>query len=122
MIFNLIIPKLNEYMKSVRIEALYVALGEQLLSGSKVLDMSVDLSSVFAQNCPPISYHRVVLREKLWVRKLLIQTGSYCNPDDCIALLSSEPTEALDQAIARPARIMVAGIVYHPEMWSGSHA
>lgn len=109
-------------MKSARIEALYVTIGEQLLSGSKVLDMSVDLSNVFAQNCPPISYHRVVLREKLWVRKLLIQPGSYCNPDDCIALLSSEPTEALDQAIARPARIMVAGIVYHPEMWSGSHA
>ncbi|MDE8349748.1 MAG: hypothetical protein POG74_09745 [Acidocella sp.] len=109
-------------MRSARIEIIYAKPNNQLALGGKLFDISIDLSSSFAQNCPPISYHRVVLREKLWLRTPLAKPGEYWEPDACIALLSNEPTESLNATIARPARIMAAGIVYHPEMWSGTHA
>jgi hypothetical protein len=121
LLFSLAIPNVNEYMTKARIECLYAEPGAALPVGAKIADISVDLSDVFPQNCPPTSYHRIVLREKLWLRQVLVSAGQNCDPGAGIAIFSSTADEPLDAAIARPVRVMVAGIMHHPEMWSGRY-
>jgi len=108
-------------MISARIETLHATPGTWLAIGAKIIDISIDLSDVFPQNCPPTSYHRIVLREKLLLRQVLAAAGQYCAPGERIAMFSDTADEPLDSGIARPARVMAAGIMHHPDMWSGRH-
>ncbi len=121
MLFSLAVPKLNEHMTAARIECLYAQPGAALAVGAKIVDISIDLSDVFPQNCPPTSYHRIVLREKLLLRQVLVTAGQYCDPGACIAIFSNGADEPLDTGIARPVRVMAAGIMHHPDMWSGRY-
>jgi hypothetical protein len=122
LLVELKLPLFNPEMKTALIESLYCEEGAELALGSKLIDVSVDLSSGFAQNCPPISYYRMVLRDRLWLRKLLVAPGETCEAGARIALLSTEPDEPLDGVPARAARCMTAGIVFHDGMWSGRAA
>jgi hypothetical protein len=106
-------------MSGALIECIYVACGTQLPAGAKILDMSVDLGSTFAQDCPPISYYRLVLREKLWLRRLTVTVGTTWDLEQEIAIFSTEQDEPAEGHIDRGARSAVAGIVYHTGMWSG---
>lgn len=122
MLVELKIPEFLPQMKTALIESVYCQEGAELPLGAKILDVSVDLSGAFAQNCPPISYYRMVLRDRLWLRKLLVAPGDRCEAGAQIAILSTEPDEPLDASPARAARCMTAGIVYHDGMWSGRAA
>ena len=122
MLVELKIPLFNPEMKTALIESVYCEEGAQLALGTKLLDVSVDLSGAFAQNCPPISYYRMVLRDGLWLRKLFFAPGDACEAGARFALLSTEPDEPLDAPPARAARCMTAGIVFHDGMWSGRAA
>ncbi len=110
MLYDFRLPRLSPHMSGARLSA-----------GSKFLDISVDLGSAFAQDCPPISYYRVVLREALWLRMLAVAAGAACDLGQPIAIFSSEPDEPADGAVARGVRVATAGIVYHAGMWSGGN-
>jgi hypothetical protein len=120
LLFDLRIPKVSEHMVEALIETTYGRESLQMKIGSKIVDFSVDLSSGFAQNCPPISYYRVVLRENLWLRKILVSPGGRFAAGTSVATFSTSPDEPSDAAVTRPVRIMTAGIVYHNGMWSGN--
>ena len=122
MLVELTLPLFNPEMTTALIERVYCAEGDELLLGAKLLDVSVDLSGAFAQNCPPISYYRMVLRDRLWLRKLLIAPGAHYEAGTQVAILSTEQDEPLGGPPARAARCMTAGIVYHDGMWSGRAA
>jgi hypothetical protein len=117
MLFELKMPKLNDNMDTGLIETAYGAEGSALKLGSKLLDISVDLSRAFSQNCPPVSYYRLVLRETLWLRSLAAP-GTRCTAGERIALFSNTPDEPIDGPVAREARVLVAGINVHDEMFS----
>jgi hypothetical protein len=122
LLVELKIPLFNPEMKTALVESVYCDEGAELALGAKILDVSVDLSGAFAQNCPPISYYRMVLRDRLWLRKLFFAPGDSCEAGARFALLSTEPDESLAAEPARAARCMTAGIVYHDGMWSGRAA
>jgi hypothetical protein len=122
MLFSLTIPKLNEHVTAARIELIHAAAGAQLAIGAKLVDLSVDLSDVYAQDCPPISFHRIVLRETLRLCRWLAEPGQIFAPGDPIAIFADSASAPPDGPIARPVRIMTAGIAYHPDMWSGDQA
>ena len=119
MLVDLKVPQFHPQMKAALIELVYCAEGELLVPGGKVLDLSVDLSAAFAQNCPPIAFYRMVLRENLWLRKLMVGRGDHAEAGEAVALFSTECDEPLDMPVARAARQMTAGIVYHEKMLSG---
>jgi hypothetical protein len=121
MIYEFRLPSIVTQMTGATFEFLHAQPGDAMKMGSKLLDFSVDLSSAFAQECPPISFYRVVLREKAWLRKLDLTPGQFCELDEVVAIFSSSPDEDLDQPIARAVRTTVAGIVHHDAMWTGSH-
>jgi hypothetical protein len=120
MFFDLRLMKINPHMSGARIECVYAQAGQSLKIGDKLFDLSVDLSSAFAQDCPPISYFRVVARERGWVRETCVEAGDSCDVGTLLAILSPEPEDDLEGAPARPVRVTTAGITFHAGMWSAS--
>ncbi len=118
MIFEFRLPLINPHMSGASIEYLHSGPG-LLKAGSKFLDVSVNLGSAFAQECPPISFYRFVMRESAWLREIKAVSGQHYAVEDSVALFSSEPEESLDKPIARGIRVTVAGILHHPGMWTG---
>ena len=109
-------------MSNALIENSYVEVDDEIKIGQKIFDFSVDLSSAFSQDCPPISYYRLVLRERAWLRKRLVTVGEQHDAGTVMAIFSTEPDEPDDGAIVRQVRVATAGIMYHSGMWSGRNA
>lgn len=106
-------------MSAAVVECLHAKVGSPLKIGHKLFDLSVDLSSAFSQDCPPISFFRIVLRENAWLRELRVVPGQSCRLGDVLAIFSSDELEPIDQLSQRPIRITLAGIVHHEGMWTG---
>jgi hypothetical protein len=119
MILEFKLPLINPHMSGATIEFLHSGPGA-VKAGSKFLDVSVDLGSAFAQECPPISFYRFVMREPAWLRDIQAVPGRHYAVDERVALFSTDPDEALDQPAARGVRVTVAGIMHHSGMWTGS--
>ena len=120
MIYEFRLPLIVNQMTGATLECLYAKSGDSLRMGSKLFDLSIDLGSVFAQQCPPISFFRVVVREAAWLRKLDLVPGAFSELDEALAIFSTSPDEDIDQPAARAIRTAVAGIVHHDGMWTGS--
>ncbi|HVR57111.1 MAG TPA: hypothetical protein VMT72_09815 [Pseudolabrys sp.] len=121
MIYTFRLPLINPHMSSARVECVFAGPGNALKNGSKLFDLGVDLSSAFAQECPPVSFFRVVLREPVIFRRLDAERGKLCQVGDQIALFSDKADESLDAPV-RDIRFAVAGIIHHEGMWTGSVA
>ncbi len=100
------------------VEVCYVGLGDDLGPGHKLLDISIDLSARFNQNCPPISYYRIVSRERARVVKLLVPPGGLCAPGEVVALCATDRDDGVDGPVGRSLRVTTAGILGHDRMWS----
>lgn len=122
MICEFRLPAIVNQMNGATLECLYAKPGDLLKVGSKLFDISVDLSSAFAQECPPVSFFRVVMRETAWLRKIDREPGGFASLGDVIAVLSTEPDEPIAAPNARVVRTTVAGIVHHDGMWTGRPA
>jgi hypothetical protein len=120
MLYELRLTKINPNMNAAVIECVYAKEGSALKVGEKLWDLSVDLSSGFSQYCPPISYFRVVVREKVWLQKLLVVPGDSCDVGKLMAVFSTEQDTPTEGAPARPLRITTAGIAHHSGMWTAS--
>jgi hypothetical protein len=120
MIYEFRLPIIVSQMTGATLECLHAKHCDSLKMGSKLFDLSIDLSSVFAQECPPISFFRVVLREAAWLRKLELAPGKFSQLDEEMAVFSTSPDEDISQPAARTVRTTVAGIVHHDGMWTGS--
>jgi len=118
MIFEFKLPLISPHMSEGLIECLYTSPGSALKPGDKLLDLSVNLSNNFAQDCPPISFYRVIIREKLILREFRFAPGQSCKVDEVIAVFSNDPAEPLDQPAQRVIRFATAGIIHHPGLWT----
>jgi hypothetical protein len=117
LLLTLNLPRCNDLMTAAVVEALHAAPGTMLPTGSKLVDVRVDLSGVAPHDCPPISHYRLVLREPAWLRALAVGVGDLVATDALVAQFSSEPDESLTGAPARPVRITIAGILPAVDDW-----
>ena len=53
MLIVLTLPRINEHMTVAEIQTIHAAEGQFLDLGAKLLDLSIDLSSVAPHDCPP---------------------------------------------------------------------
>lgn len=117
MLLSLRLPRIHELMSSALIEAIYPSVATLLPVGAKFADVTVDLSSIAAQDCPPISHFRLVLRERVWLRALFVASGDEVAVDATVALFATEPDEALDAGPERAVRVSIAGILAQSQAW-----
>ncbi len=105
------LPRITEHVSFATITAVHVAEGDLLKPGSKLLDVSIDLSSIAPHDCPPISLYRIATRDRAWLRRLCISTGESVIAGADLAYFTTEPDEPLTGTPSRSARISVAGII-----------
>ena len=120
MILEFKLPLISPHMTEAVIECYYAAPGTALKAGDKLLDVSVDLSSSFSQDCPPISFYRIVMRERAILCELRPAAGQTCKVGELVALFSTTEGEATDQPAQRGIRSAIAGILHHAGMWSSN--
>ena len=111
MLLNLTLPRINDHMDTAMIDQIHAMLGAAMPVGGKLLDLTVDLSAAAPHDCPPVSHYRLVVRDRVWLRRLDIAAGDTPQVGDSLALFSTEPDEPLDGAPARQVRLAVAGII-----------
>ena len=114
LILNLTLPQINPLMTTAVIDRIYAEVGAQIPLGSKLFDLTVDLSAAVAQDCPPIGHYRLVVRDLLWLRRLDVAPGDEPNVGASLALFSTEPDEPLDGTPVRQTRLAIVGIVPQP--------
>jgi len=119
-IFDFRLPLISPHMSESLIECLYVTPGSALKTGDKLFDLSVNLSDSFSQDCPPISFFRIIMREKLVLREFRLACGQPCKVGELIAVFSTGADEATDQPAQRGIRFTTAGIIHHGGMWTGN--
>ena len=117
MILVATVPSIHPLMRSARVEAVHAVPGTALAPGAKLLDLRVDLSLAVAHDCPPVTYHRIALRERVWLRRLEVAAGDEVATGAVVAVFSNEPDEPLDAAAGRAVRVSVAGILNEPDWW-----
>lgn len=119
MLLTLALPRINEYMTSARIDQIHSDVGAALGMGAKFLDLTIDLSEIAEQDCPPISHFRLAVRDRVWLRRLQVARGDTIEVDAPIAWFTTDADEPLDVAPSRSVRIAIAGILAPPERWQG---
>jgi pyruvate/2-oxoglutarate dehydrogenase complex dihydrolipoamide acyltransferase (E2) component len=118
LLLTLTLPRITDYMTTAVIEAIYVNQGESISLGAKLLDLRVDLSAAISHDCPPISFFRLALRDRAWLRRLYVSPGNEIEVGAPLAQFSTEPNEPLDREPGRPARVSIAGILPQSDWWN----
>jgi hypothetical protein len=98
----------------------HVVPGSEIKVGTKLLDLRLDLGSAAPQDCTPISFFRIVAREKGWLRQLAITEGEVVQVGQSLALVSSVSEGPLDLPPARTMRITTASILGGAEWLTNS--
>ena len=119
-IFDFRLPLISPHMSEALIECLHATPGSAMKTGDKLLDLSVDLSTNFSQDCPPISFFRIIMRENVVLREFRLACGQSCKVGELIAIFSTTADEAKDQTAQRGIRTATAGIIHHGGMWTGN--
>lgn len=119
LLLALTLPRINEHMLSAVVAAVHPSAGAELAVGAKLVDLTVDLTAIAAQDCPPVSHFRMVVRERAWLRELAVARGDEIAVGTRIALFSTDPHELLDAEPVRELRVAIAGILMQAPAWSG---
>lgn len=102
---------------SARVARIYPSEGAQLRRGDRLFDLTVDLSGGVTRDCPPISSCRIVLREDVWLRRLMVAPGEELGEPAVLALISTDPDGAEEPAM-REARVTVATMLLPGDWWA----
>lgn len=117
MLLAIELPRFHELMTTGVVTAVHTAPGTALAPGTPLIDVRVDLSEAAAQDCPPVSWFRLVCREHGVLRALTAAEGSELAPGARIGLVTTTPDEASTGEPMRAARVTVAGILPPDTAW-----
>lgn len=117
LLLTLTLPRINEYMSTATIQSVYAAEGASLTPGLKLLDLSIDLSAIVPHDCPPISFYRISMRERVWLRRLNVTAGTDVEVGAALACFSTLPGESLNSGPSRAVRVTIAGIIDQSDWW-----
>jgi len=116
LLLTLNLPHILDYMTAASVEAIHAGVGDELERGAKLLDLKVDLTAGAAHDCPPISYYRILLRERARLTALGVSCGDEPLVGAELARFASLAPETGEGAEGRPARVAIAAI-FGPDVW-----
>jgi hypothetical protein len=114
-ILALKMPQIGAGMTEAVVEGVLMALGAEVRPNQPLLDIRVDFSGGAAQDCPPISFFRIVAREKGCVREITCKRGDRVLVGAGLALLTTSPDDAMGLPVARGLRTTAVGVLHSPD-------
>ncbi|HEY7297262.1 MAG TPA: hypothetical protein VH684_04930 [Xanthobacteraceae bacterium] len=109
---------INQNATTAEVEVIYPSEGSLLQPGSKLIDLKIDLSLAVTHDCPPITFHRIAVRERAWLRRILVSAGDEVPVGSALALFSTAPDERIDEEPARALRVSIIGILHQADLWT----
>lgn len=117
MLLAIELPRLHELMTTGVVTAVHAAPGTMLEPGAPLVDVRVDLSHAAAHDCPPVSWFRVILRERGVLRELTAARDDELAPGARFGLLAATADEPASDLPARAARLTTVGLVGPEPEW-----
>ncbi len=111
LLLNLPLPRINPYMTTAIIDKIHVAAGTAMPVGGRLFDLTLDLSTAAPHDCPPVGHYCLIVRDRVWLRRLCVAVGDEPVAGANLALFSTGPDEPLDGLLSRSARLTVIGII-----------
>jgi hypothetical protein len=111
LLLNLLLPQINPHMVTAIIDQIHAKAGERIALGGKLMDVTIDLSAAAPHDCPPVGHYRLVVRDRVWLRRLDVASGDEPLVGHSLALFSTEPDEPLDGEPTRQVRLAIAGVM-----------
>lgn len=117
MLLAIELPRLHELMTTAVVTAVHATPGSALEPGAPLFDVRIDLSHAAAHDCPPVSWFRVILRERGVLCAFTAVEDGEVAPGERIGIVASTPGEPTDVEPARTARLTTVGLVGPEAEW-----
>lgn len=117
MLLAIELPRLHDLMTTAVVTAVHAVPGATLESGAPLFDIRIDLSHAAAHDCPPVSWFRVILRDRGVLRALTVAEDSEVAAGERVGLVASAPDESTSGEPARAARLTAVGLVGPDPEW-----
>lgn len=114
MILSLILPKAGAPMSRASIHRIMAKAGDELRSGTPLMEVRVELDSQQAQDCPPLIFFRIIATERSVLRSLDVATGTPVIAGQTLGIATSSADESIDGAPTRALRTTSVAIQIDP--------
>lgn len=114
MILSLVMPSIRAPIRQASIHKIIANPGDELRPGTPLVEIRVDIGSAKAQDCPPLSFFRIIATERAHLRSLGVVLGGLLETGAPLGLASTDRTESLDGAPTRPLRLTSVAIQIDP--------
>jgi hypothetical protein len=114
MILSLVLPRIGAQIRQASIHKIIANPGDELRPGTPLLEIRVDIGSAKAQDCPPLSFFRIIATERAHLRSLRVEPGSLLESGALLGLASTDRTDSVDGAPTRALRLTSIAIQIDP--------
>jgi hypothetical protein len=113
MILSLVMPRVGT-MQQASIHKIVASPGDELGPGTPLLEIRVDIGSAKAQDCPPLSFFRIIATERAHLRSLDVTLGGLFDVGARLGAASTDPNETIEGAPSRALRVTSVAIQIDP--------
>ncbi len=114
MILSLVMPRIGAQVQQASVHKIIANPGDELRPGTPLLEIRVDIGSAKAQDCPPLSFFRIIATERAHLRTVEVAPGGLLAVGAPLGLASTDRTESLDAAPTRALRLTSVAIQIDP--------
>ena len=114
MILSLVMPRIGAQIQRASIHKIIANPGDELRPGTPLLEIRVDIGSAKSQDCPPLSFFRVIATERAHLRSLSVALGGLMEVGAPLGLASTDRDESVDGQARRALRLISVAIQIDP--------
>jgi hypothetical protein len=114
MILSLVMPRIGAQVRQASIHKIIASPGDELRPGTPLLEIRVDIGSAKAQDCPPLSFFRIIATERAHLRSFRVVPGGLLEAGALLGLASTDPTDSVDGSPTRSLRLTSIAIQIDP--------
>ena len=114
MILSLRLPRVGAHLSQITIHRLIAKAGDELRPGTPLLEVRVDLAAQKAQDCPPVSFYRIISTERAYLRSLDVSSAALLDVGVHLGIATSGHDESPEGVAVRALRTSSVAIQIDP--------
>jgi ethanolamine utilization microcompartment shell protein EutS len=114
MILTVALPRIGTQPQQVTLHRLIAVPGAELKPGTALFEVRVDLGAASAQDCPPLSFFRIIATERGFLRSLAVAQGAALVAGAPLGIATTTLDETALGAAVRALRASAVAIQIDP--------
>jgi len=111
---SLVMPRVGAQLHQASIHKIIANPGDELRPGTPLLEIRVDIGSAQAQDCPPLTFFRIIATERAHLRSLGVALGGLIDAGAPLGVASTDRNESVEGAPTRALRLTSVAIQIDP--------